>query len=67
MEDKLIRNFLVMRLPIYVKLKPTSWTFAMWSAPTVPATTWEYVKALRVTLRDSEWRPRIVLKRGEIG
>lgn len=62
----MIRDFLILKLPIYIMLKPTTWTFAMWSAPTVPATTFEYIKALRVTIRDKDDGVILVIKRGEI-
>ncbi len=53
-------------LPRYLRLPGTLIWFAMWSAPTTPATTWNYFKSWRITIRHGEAHSRIflVLKRG---
>ena len=51
-------------LPIYFP-KSMPLFFAVWSSPKEPATTVDYLRALRITIRNSAG-PVLVIKQGEI-
>jgi hypothetical protein len=55
-------------LPRYIHLWPTNLWLCAWSAPTEPATAWQRLMALRITVRHGPYHSKLilVLKRGEI-
>lgn len=52
-------------LPLYLKLKPTKYSLAMWSAPTCPLRSkFDRIRALRITIRVGA-EPVLVIKKGK--
>lgn len=54
-------------LPIYFQFPNKLW-LAIWAAPKVPATAYDYFRALRITVRGGTFHHRIirVIKRGQV-
>lgn len=61
--DRLIKKI----LPIYIRLYPAYYWISLWSAPTTPTKRGDYIKSLRITLRQGQFHSKLVyvFKTGE--